>query len=129
MSASAALKEHIKYVVDFSGTVSEDFEQYRELAQLYLDQPLDFSKMPKRLVCHLINTVSTLQVLDDELKQLLMAMDDHYCSESYPVSAVELIDKRYLPVEIPYPHTYPGDDLISSDLSSEAQEEPLNLQT
>ena len=46
MSASAALKEHIKYVVDFSNTVGEDFEQYRELAQLYLDQPLDFSRMP-----------------------------------------------------------------------------------
>ena len=128
MSASAALKEHIKYVVDFSNTVSEDFEQYRELAQLYLDQPLDFSKMPKRLVCHLVNIVTTLQVLDGELKQLLMAMDDHYCSENYSVSAFELIDKRYLPVEIPYPHTYPGDDLISSDLSSETQEEPLNLQ-
>ena len=127
MSASAALKEHIKYVVDFSNTVGEDFEQYRELAQLYLDQPLDFSKMPKRLVCHLVNIVSTLQVLDGELKQLLMAMDDHYCSESYSVTAFELIDKRYLPVEIPYPHTYPGDDLISSDLSSEAQEEPPSL--
>ena len=128
MSASAALKENIKYVVDFSNTVSEDFEQYRELAQLFLDQPLDFSKMPKKLVCHLVNLVSTLQVLDDELKQLLMAMDDHYCSESYAVAAFELIDKRYLPVEIPYPHTYPGADLISSDLSSEAQEGPPGLQ-
>ena len=122
MSASAALKEHIKYVVDFSNTVSEDFEQYRELAQLYLDQPLDFSKMPKRLVCHLVNIVTTLQVLDGELKQLLMAMDDHYCSENYSATAFELIDKRYLPVEIPFPHIYHGSDLINSDISSGTQE-------
>ena len=122
MSASVALKDHIKYVVDFSNTINEDFEQYRELAQLYLDQPLEFSRMPKKLVCHLVNIVSMLQVLDGELKQLLMAMDDHYCSENYSATAFELIDKRYLPVEIPYPHAYHGSELTSSDISIDAQE-------